>query len=182
MDKSEAMTYFKTKVIEASVPLSVALIMLAATWHIVGAVRKEILTISEDAARKAVAAALASVESPIEWLGARAITPEVKLGGILEIEYTALIKHQCPADVRSFLLDESDSAVYRFPDQPGGYRKAEPQPQKITVRIKIVDPPVGGGLPPLEPGEYVYRSNAVRYCERIVLDSKIPDVHFKLTR
>lgn len=182
MDKSEAMDYFKTKVIEASVPLSVAIIMLAATWHIVSAVKQEILAISADAANKAVTIALASVDPPIEWISGRALTPEIKVGDTLEIEYKALIKKQCPADVRSFLLDDSDSAVYRFPDQPGGYRRANPEPQTIVVKIKINDPPIGSGLPPLEPGSYVYRSNAVRYCERFILDSNIPDVHFKLSR
>lgn len=174
----------KVKLIDSSIPAVVGLSMMGITYPIVDKVRNDILGIAEQAAKKAVSEALDTVAPPINWISAKAITPEVKIGGILEIEYTAIVRKQCPADLRAFLLnaDSGDAAAYRFPDQAGGYRKADDKPQTWRIKITVIDPPSGGGLPPLEAGTYKYRVTAIRYCERIALDSEVPDATFKLIR
>lgn len=173
----------KMKLIDAAIPAIVGFTMLGVTYLIVGKVREEILGIAEQAATSAVEKAFAKTEPAIEWLSGRAITSEVKIGGVLEIEYTALIRKQCPSDIRSFLLNETaDIAAYRFPDQAGGYRKPSREIQAWRVKIRVDDPPPGSGFPHLEPGDYTYRATVIRYCDRIELDSMIPDVAFKLIR
>lgn len=173
----------KVKLIDSSIPAVVGITMLGVTWMIVGAVRDDILKIAEQSATNAVERAFAKSEPAIDWRGAKAVTPEVKIGGTLEVQYTALIRKQCPSDLRSFLLNEkTDAAAYRFPDQAGGYRRVSLDPQTWTVKIAVNDPPAGSGFPPLEPGDYTYRTTAIRYCDRIELDSMIPDVAFKLIR
>lgn len=171
------------KLIDAAIPATVGLAMLGVTYFITNAVRSDILTIAEQAAVNAVDKAFATTEPAIEWKQARALTPVVRAGGVLEIEYTALILKQCPSDLRTFLLNNNtDSASYRFPDQSGGYRRASPDLQTWLVKIAVNDPPLGSGFPPLEPGNYTYRATAIRYCDRIEFDSMIPDVAFKLIR
>ena len=177
------MKIMKVKLIDASIPAVVGLSMMGVTYLIVGAVRDDILKTAEQAATNAVERAFAKSEPAIDWRSAKAITPEVKIGETLEVQYTALIRKQCPSDLRSFLLDnKTDAASYRFPDQAGGYRRVSLDPQTWTVKIVINDPPAGSGFPPLQPGDYTYRATAIRYCDRIELDSMIPDVAFKLVR
>jgi hypothetical protein len=173
----------KRKLIDVSIPATVGVIMLFATYHIIAKVMAEISNIAEDAASRAVEKAPAKIDPAIEWLSAKAITPEVRVGGVLEVEYSAVIRRQCPADLRAFLLDEDlDTAAYRFPDQAGGYRQASPRPQTFRIKVNIVDPPSGSGFPPLVPGNYKYRATAIRYCDRIELDSQIPDATFRIVR
>lgn len=173
----------KMKLFDSAIPFVVGMTMLGVTFMIVGKVREDILGIAEEAATNAVDKAFAKTEPTISWISAKALKPEVTVGGVLEIEYMALIRKQCPSDLRSFLLNETtDVAAYRFPDQSGGYRREDRSPQIWRVKIVISDPPPGSGFPPLEPGDYRYRTTAIRYCDRIELDSSIPDVVFKLIR
>lgn len=181
--KNHTKELIKMKLIDAAIPATVGITMVLITYLLVGKVRAEILGIAEQAALNAVDKAFVRTEPAIEWHGAETLTPVVKIGSILEIRYTAVVKHQCPADVRAFLIDTSfDSASFRFPDQMGGYRHQMPEEQTWSVRVLINDPPAGSGLPPLNEGTYKYRATAIRYCERIELDSSIPDAEFKLIR
>ncbi len=171
----------KVLITNALVPTTVAAFLLGSTVVVIGYVRTQVAEIAKEAASKAVDEALAPSSPPIEWKGGKAITPQVKIGDVLTLEYTAKINKQCPADLRAFILDaDTDSAVYRFPDAAGGYRRADAMPQTILVKVQVLNPPPGAGLPPLKPGNYVYRSTAIRYCERIVLDFNIPDVPFQI--
>jgi len=175
--------HIRTKVLIANaiVPTVATIVLMIGTMWVTAYLREQISQIAREAAEKAVDRALAPAHPPIEWLSAKALTPQVKVGGTLEMEYTAKVNRQCPADLRAFLLDtDTDTAVYRFPDAAGGYRRASETPQMFTVRVLIENPPLGSAFPALKPGVYVYRTTAIRYCERIVLDSSIPDVRFEI--
>jgi len=141
-----------------------------------------------DIVRKVLAETKKTLAPPIEWLGVRVLTPVVKVGGVLELEYTAKINRQCPADIRAFLIrkrgDGVEQAAYRFPDRTGGYRLADPTKwQVILVKILIQDSSIGDEFPKLEPGEYAYRVRPIRYCaDGVEPDNFSPDARFTLTR
>lgn len=116
----------------------------------------------------------------IKWQGAKVITPKVKPGEVLTIEYTALINKQCPSDLRGVIFAPDGSAPIRFPVTKGGYTKPSDEVAKVRVSILIPtnsDP----GLAPLASGRHIYRSFATRYCpDGVEEDAAIPDAVFQL--
>lgn len=169
--------------VSATIPGIVGGVMIVATWGIIHSVRQEIGSLATDAAKTAVQETLGMTKPAIEWKGVIVSTPVVKIGGELIVSYTARVNKQCPADLRSFLIDRTGAAAYRFPDTQGGYSTANRNSdQTITVRRVIRDPLAGENLAPLQPGVYTYRVTAIRYCETTQLDSFIPDATFTLER
>lgn len=177
------MGYMIESLQRAVIPALVGAVMIGTTFYIVHNVKGSIETIAQTASQRAVESALAKTEPAITWRGVTNKTPKVKIGGVLQIEYQAVINAQCPSDLRAFLIDDNGGAVLRFPDSQGGYREVTTGEQiTIPVSIKVMDPPVGSQFAQLAPGKYIYRVNAIRYCKMVQLDSFIPDVEFELVR
>lgn len=116
----------------------------------------------------------------VEWQGVRVITPTVRPGDILSLEYSAIINKQCPSDLRGFIIAEDGSAPVRFPIVTGGYSK--PAHQSVKIRVNITIPKAAdGGLASFRSGPHAYRTMATRYCPGgVEEDDRIPDAHFML--
>jgi len=116
----------------------------------------------------------------IQWQGVEVITKTVQPGGILTVEYTAIVNKQCPSDLRGFIVASDGSSPIRFPVVAGGYTKPSPDP--ITIRVAVTIPPVSnGGLAPLRSGPHIYRTMATRFCpDGVEEDNSIPDAPFIL--
>jgi hypothetical protein len=115
----------------------------------------------------------------IEWQSALALTPVVRPGNTFEFEYTRQHHHQCPADLRRFILDGKGDIAVRFPLIPGGARVAEDTFK--TVRSSVIIPARKDNGEPWVPGAYTYRMTAVRFCDdRIEYDTNVPDISFFL--
>lgn len=116
----------------------------------------------------------------ISWAGVETMTQTVSPGGILTVEYTAIINKHCPSDLRGFIEASDGTVPVRFPVVAGGYAKPSPEPRKIRVSVTLPqssDP----GLAPLRTGPHVYRTVATRYCpEGVEEDTNIPDAPFRL--
>lgn len=117
----------------------------------------------------------------VQWQGVEVMTQTVKPGGQIEAVYSAIIRRQCPSEVRGFVVDASNGTVpVRFPVVWGGYVMPDPEPVKIRVSITMPrssDP----GLAPLRAGKHVYRTLVTRYCPTgVEADNLVPDVPFFL--
>lgn len=161
-------------------PIVVGVVWFAATVGVIQYVKKDIQLITAGA----VSNALATLDPAIKWKSVTVKTPTVKINTSLSVEYTAEIRHRCPADLRAFLIDSNGAAAYRFPDTMGGYTPAKKDVDAvIPVSVFIQDPPPPHTqFAPLKPGRYCYRVTAIRYCELIQLDSGVPDACFDLVR
>lgn len=115
-----------------------------------------------------------------EWFSARVLTPVVRPGETLKFEYTRIHRHQCPADLRRYIVRPADDEILvRFPVITGGGRLPEEKPK--TVEFEAVIPPMMDNNKPWVSGEYIYRMTAVRFCNNsIEYDTKVPDVRFTL--
>lgn len=116
----------------------------------------------------------------IEWQSVKVLTPVVRPGEKLVFEYTRQHMHQCPADLRRFIMLPNEDIVVRFPLIPGGGRVAEEAIK--TVQSSVVIPIVPDeGKEAWHSGPYIFRMTAVRFCkDRIEYDTNIPDVHFRV--
>jgi hypothetical protein len=116
----------------------------------------------------------------IEWKSVRVLTPVVRPGEKLVFEYTRQHMHQCPSDLRRFIMLPNEDIVVRFPLVPGGGRVAEDAVKTVQSSVVIPLTP-DDGKEAWRTGPYIYRMTAVRFCkDRIEYDTAIPDVHFKL--
>lgn len=119
-------------------------------------------------------------EPAIEWTGVKVETPEVRLGGTLQLTYGLKVNRQCPSDLRGFIVAADGSVPVRLPPLAGGYTKPSDNAVETHVRVAIPmfsDP----GLAPLVPGEYTLRTLATRFCpDGIEDDSNIPDAPFRI--
>ena len=118
--------------------------------------------------------------TPIEWKDVKVLTPVIRAGDELSLQYTAKVNRTCPADLRGFLIYEDGSSPVRFPVVTGGYRK--PTDDFISFNVHISIPKTADvGLGNLLPGKYVYRSLVTRYCpEGQVEDAGVPDAKFEI--
>lgn len=116
----------------------------------------------------------------IEWQGVKVLTPTVRPGDILTLEYSAVINKQCPSDLRGFIIAEDGSAPVRFPIVTGGYSKPAHEPVKIKVNISIPRQ-ADGGLASFQSGPHRYRTMVTRYCpDGVEEDDGVPDAPFML--
>ncbi|MEN6306079.1 MAG: hypothetical protein ABFD96_25360 [Armatimonadia bacterium] len=119
-------------------------------------------------------------QAAIDWQGVEVITRSVKPGGVLEVVYTAQINKTCPSELRSVIVAPDGSVPVRFPTVAGGYTRPSPQPVEIRVRLPV-PPQSDPGLAPLQSGQHIYRTTAIRYCpEGVAEDLDIPDAPFWL--
>jgi hypothetical protein len=116
----------------------------------------------------------------IQWEGVEVLTPIVRPGENLVFVYTRTHHHQCPADLRRFIMFPDGNIAVRLPILPGGGRTPDGESKSVKVEVPIPLEP-DPGYRPWRTGAYIYRMTAVRFCkDRIEYDTAIPDVHFKL--
>jgi hypothetical protein len=116
-------------------------------------------------------------EPAIAWRSARVLTPVVRPGDLLKYEYTRQHLHQCPADLRRFIMTPNEDIVVRFPVIPGGARSAEDEVKTVQSSVRL--PPMLDSGAPWTSGPYLLRMTAVRFCKTAIqYDTSIPDVFF----
>lgn len=115
--------------------------------------------------------------SAMVWHGVKVLTPEVRVGGELVLEYSATVNEQCPAELRSFLRGSDGSVVSRWVTA-GGYTPVSAGRRTIIVRIKV-DDDLTKQFPALKNGPHTYEVTAIRFCPGgLEIDNLIPQARF----
>lgn len=119
-------------------------------------------------------------EQPIEWLGVKVITPEIRPGEILELEYEAIVHKQCMSEIRGFYEAPDGTVPVRNPVVNGGYAMPSEEAEPVKVKLLFPKNPDPGQIP-FVSGEYKYKTIVTRYCpNNIYIDYTTPPAKFHL--
>lgn len=116
----------------------------------------------------------AAATTPLEMISTELLTPQVRVGGLLDLAMVGYRKRDCPTEIHRAFVRVADRNTVHMESVPAAPQKVQSEPINLKVGIRLPQD--------MAPGRYEYHSTYYTVCKDNVFTLHRPPVAFEVVK